>query len=164
MSDLSEIENIFQPPASGRILVITVGNPYRSDDGVGPYIADGASNPKGHIIILNAGERPENIIFKAIEAGPRRTIIVDAANFGGRPGELRLIPESAVPDVTNSTHSFPLNIVSRMIADDTGSEVFFLGIQLQSAHFGEGLTPEVKASADRLIELISDTKAIEKIA
>ena len=159
---MSDIEDIFHPQASGKTLIVTVGNPYRSDDGVGPYIAGGVSSPKNHIIILNAGERPENIIFKAIEIKPKRTIIIDAADFMGKPGEVRIIPEGAVPDVIHSTHSFPLNIVSRMIAEDTGSEIYFIGIQYENMAYGEVLTPEVKASADRIIELLSIKHAEEK--
>ncbi len=155
MSSLSEIEELFRPPASGVVLVITVGNPYRSDDGAGPYISGGVSLPKGHIRIINAGERPENIIDEAIAITPRRTIIIDAADFGGRPGEIRIIPEEAVPDVIHSTHSFPLNVVSRLIADDTGSEVFFVGIQYRSMDFGETISAEVLDSAKKIMEMIS---------
>ncbi len=143
------------PPASGVTLVITVGNSFRSDDGVGPYIAGGVKFPQNHILILNAGDRPENIIDDAIVIEPKRTIIIDAADFNGIPGEMRLIPESAVPDVIHSTHSFPLNVVSRLIAEDTGSEIYFLGIQHKSMALGEGLSGEVCESAQKIIQIIS---------
>jgi len=134
---------------------ITVGNEYRSDDGVGPYIADRVKNPLDHIAILNAGERPENIIFKAIELKPSATVIVDAANFGGRPGEARIIPDSSVQVCIHSMHNFPLNIVSRLIAEDTGSKVIFLGIQFESMQYGKNLSAEVRAAADEIIKMIS---------
>ena len=155
MSNSSDIEEIFRPRPSGKTLVITVGNPYRSDDGVGPFIAANVTNPRNHILILDAGERPESVVFKAIELKPGRTIIIDAADFGGAPGEVRIIPESAVPDVIHSTHNFPLTVVSRMISDDTGAEVFFVGIQYENMSYGEVLTSEVRASAEKLIGMIS---------
>jgi hydrogenase 3 maturation protease len=155
MSNLYEIEQLFMPPASGVTLIITVGNSFRSDDGVGPYIAGGIKSIRDHIFLLNAGERPENVIDDAITIGPKRTIIIDAADFNGLPGEMRLIPESAVPDVIHSTHSFPLNIVSRLIAEDTGSEIFFLGIQVASMAPGQGLSAAVRDSAQSIIHMLS---------
>ncbi|HMK55084.1 MAG TPA: hydrogenase 3 maturation endopeptidase HyCI [Dissulfurispiraceae bacterium] len=158
MSSSSDLAALFSPPDSGIVLIITVGNEYRSDDGVGPYIAGGLKNPLSHIAILNAGERPENIVFKAIELNPSTAVIIDAANFGGRPGEARIIPESSVPDCIHSTHNFPLNIVSRLIAEDTGAKVWFVGIQYESIAFGEGLSAEVRASADEIIKMISNSR------
>ena len=152
-----DIEKLLLHPVSGVTLVITVGNAYRSDDGVGPYIAGGVTFPKRHIVILNADDRPENIIDKAIGLCPKRTVIIDAADFSGSPGEVRLIPEEAVPDIIHSTHRFPLNIVSRVIADDTGSEIFFLGIQYKSIAFGEVLSPNVLNTARKIIGMISET-------
>lgn len=149
----AEITTLFNSD-SGITLVITVGNPLRSDDGVGPYIAGNISSPKKNIIVMNAGDRPENIHDRAVEAKPAKTIIVDAADFGGVPGEMRLIPEHSIPDNPLSTHSFPLRIVARLLAEDTGSEVFFLGIQPESMAFGEALSPKVKSAADEIIQLI----------
>lgn len=149
----SEITELFNP-AAGITLVITVGNPLRSDDGAGPYIAGKIASPRENIIVMNAGDRPENIIDKAVELKPFQTIIIDAADFGGVPGEMRIIPEHAIPDKPLSTHSFPLRIISRLLAEDTGSEVFFLGIQPESMVFGEGLSPKVRGAAEEIIKLI----------
>jgi len=151
------IERLLSHPSSGITLVLTVGNAYRTDDGVGPYIAKGVTFPKSHIVILNADDRPENIIDRAVGLCPERTIIIDAADFNGSPGEARLIPEEALPHTIHSTHRFPLNIVSRIIAEDTGSEVFFLGIQYNSIAFGELLSPSVLDTAKKIIEMISET-------
>lgn len=149
----AEITTLFNSD-SGITLVITVGNLLRSDDGVGPYIAGAISSPKREIIVLDAGDRPENILDRAVEVKPAKTIIVDAADFGGVPGELRIIPEYSIPDNPLSAHSFPLRIVARLLAEDTGSEVFFLGIQPETMAFGEGLSPKVKRAAEEIIKLI----------
>lgn len=154
----AEIEALFNPgfnSGSGLTLVITIGNNLRSDDGVGPYIAGKISSPRKNIIVMNAGDRPENIIDSAVESRPSQTIIIDAADFGGLPGEMRIIPEYAIPDKPLSTHSFPLRIISRLLAEDTGSEVFFLGIQPESMAFGEGLSLKVMRAAEEVIKLIS---------
>ncbi|TAN40957.1 MAG: hydrogenase 3 maturation endopeptidase HyCI [Nitrospirae bacterium] len=149
------IKDLFEPVPGGVTLVITVGNGLRSDDGAGPYIAAKAAEPHPGVALLDAGDKPENVLDKAVSFKPARTIIIDAADFGGQPGDIRLLPEDAIPSNTLTTHTFPLPVVAKMIAEDTGSEIFFIGIQPKSMAFGEGLSDEVRAAADLIVQYIS---------
>ncbi len=149
-----EITRLFDPPAAGALVVITVGNTLRSDDGVGPFIAAAAS-PRRGMAILNAGETPEDIIEEATAHQPGRVVIIDAADFGGRGGEIRLLPEAAMVSHTLSTHRFPLPAIARILAMDTGAAIHFVGIQPVSTAFGEGLSPQVRKAATELIFLLN---------
>jgi hydrogenase 3 maturation protease len=102
----AEIKDIFTPSEKGKLLVITVGNSLRSDDGVGIYIAKQIKKCKKNIIILNADSKPENIIDKAVQIKPQKVVIIDAADFGGRVGEIRLIKKTDIQSTSLSTHSF----------------------------------------------------------
>ncbi len=123
----AELKDIFTPSTKGKLLVVTVGNSLRSDDGVGIYIAKQIKKCKKNIIILNAESKPENIIHKAVQIKPQKVVIIDAADFGGRAGEIRLIKNTDIQNTSLSTHSFSLNIVARIIEEDTGVKVFFFG-------------------------------------
>ena len=151
----ADVIELLKPESKGPLLVITVGNLLRSDDGVGSYIAEHAKRPKKGIIILNAGERPEDILWKAIEVRPGRVVIIDAADFGGEPGEVRVIPEEFIPENPISTHRFPLRIISRLLTEDTGARVDFICIQPKSVGFGEGLSGRVISSAEEIVEILS---------
>lgn len=144
-----------QPHPPDIILIITAGNIFRADDGVGPYIARHLPDPRDGILILDAGERPENIIDRAVEAKPVWTVILDAAEFGGVVGEARVIPSELIEDCIVSTHTFPLPGVAKIIQYDTGSEVFFIGIQPGSKDFAEGLSAPVEQTAREIIALLS---------
>lgn len=148
----AEVKKLFQPPKGGTILVITVGNRTRRDDGIGPYIADHITSTKKNIIILNAEDKPENIIDKIEGIKPFRTIVIDTADFGGRPGEVRLLEEDMVSSHSLSTHTFPIKIITELIKKDTNSEIFFAGIQPQDTGFGEAISPIIKQTADSLIQ------------
>ncbi len=137
---------------SGTSLFLTVGNLFRSDDGVGPYLASRLAGLP--VRVVDAGHTPENIIDQVIGLKPSRIIILDAADFGGRTGEVRVIPEEAIPETTLSTHMVPMNVVSRLIKDDTGAEIVFLGIQPENVSLGEGLTPEVQEAAEQIFQTI----------
>ncbi|MBI4711464.1 MAG: hydrogenase maturation protease, partial [Candidatus Omnitrophica bacterium] len=69
---------------SGTSLFLTVGNLFRSDDGVGPYLASRLAGLP--VRVVDAGHTPENIIDQVIGLKPSRIIILDAADFGGRTG------------------------------------------------------------------------------
>ncbi|MCC6346128.1 MAG: hydrogenase 3 maturation endopeptidase HyCI [Nitrospirales bacterium] len=144
-----------QPHPPDTILIITAGNVLRADDGVGPYIARHLPVPRDGILVLDAGERPENIIDRAVGAKPVRTVIIDAAEFGGVSGEARIIPPELIEDHIVSTHAFPLSGVAEIIRCDTGSEVAFLGIQMGSKDFAEGLSVPVEQTAHEIIALLS---------
>jgi hydrogenase 3 maturation protease len=151
----ADVIELLKTESSGTLLVITVGNLLRSDDGVGPYIAEQAKTPRNGIIILDAGERPEDIAWQAIEVGPGRVVIIDAADFAGEPGEVRAIPEEFMPENPISTHRFPLRVISRLVTEDTGARVDFICIQPESVGFGEGLSDTVRSSAEEIVMMLS---------
>ncbi|MBN2653942.1 MAG: hydrogenase 3 maturation endopeptidase HyCI [Nitrospirae bacterium] len=134
------------------MLVVGVGNTLRFDDGVGSYIISKLDKPINGLNVFDAGQRPETAIDQAVTLMPVRTIILDAAHFNGIPGEARIIPDDLIPQLIFSTHSFPLGAVSRFIAQDTGSEVYFIGIQAQNMSYGEGLSEAVKQTADLIVD------------
>ena len=113
--------------------------------------------PTGLWAVLDAGYTPENIVDEAIQLNPDNIVIFDAADFGGVPGEVRVIPAEAIPETTLSTHMISMNVVAALIAGDTGAKVCFIGIQPKSVEMGEGLSEEVKQSADVIVQRIKES-------
>lgn len=148
-----EIRSILDPAVEARI-VLTAGNTFRSDDGIGPWIAEQLI-VAGNTDVVDAGQNPENVIDDVIERKPKRLILIDAADFGGDVGEVRLIPEELIPETTLSTHMIPLNVVTRIIGDATGCETFFLGIQAVSFDLGEGICEPVLQAGHELVGLLN---------
>jgi len=150
----AELNDLFTFSDKNPLLIITIGNSYRSDDGVGPYIASKINKYKKNFTILNAEDQPENIIDEATQLKPGKIVIIDAADFGGMPGEIRLIEKKDIPDTSLSTHSLSPNILAAIIEEDTGADVFFLGIQPESIQLREGLSEPVKKAAEKIISCI----------
>jgi hydrogenase 3 maturation protease len=136
----------------GSPLFLTVGNSFRSDDGVGPYLASRlAALP---VRVVDAGYTPENIIDEVTGLKPSQIVILDAADFGGKPGEVRVIPEEAIPETTLTTHMVPMNVVSKLLTEGTGAKAVFIGIQPKTVALGEGLSPEVRQAADEIVAAV----------
>jgi len=150
----TKLKNIFNVSKKKLLLLITIGNTFRTDDGVGIHVARHIEKLPANVAILNAEDRPENIISEAIRLKPVKTVIIDAADFKGTPGEIKVIKKNNVPSTSLSTHSISPLVLAAIIEEETGSDVLFLGIQPQSIQMGEGLTPPVKKAAQKIISCI----------
>ncbi len=145
-SSKPDLSKVFSSPDTGKLLIVCVGNELRGDDAVGPYIAESSKSQ-----IVNAGERPEAAYDIALEIKPSKVVFIDAADFGGQPGQIEIIPEDNVPSTTLSTHAIPLNAVAALIKNDMQCDIVFLGIQVKDVSVGAVMCDEVKSAADKII-------------
>ncbi len=149
LSSLTDKVRELLSSAEADTIIVTIGNSLRSDDGAGPYIA------KNCATVIDAGEKPENIIEEIVSKHPEKVIIIDAANFGGKIGEARVIPIEKVAETTLSTHMFPIPAIAKIIETDTKAKVYFIGIQGKSFELGEGLSSETKQTCAEIIRRIN---------
>lgn len=138
----------------GLNIILTVGNTLRCDDAVGPYIA-GRLNRSLRLKVIDAGDKPQNVIDEVINLKPCAVFIIDAADFQGRPGEIRLVNSSQISESSLSTHSIPLSVIAGIISQDVGCPVSFLGIQPKNVSLGENISFEVINAAKKVIEKIN---------
>ena len=138
----------------GLNIVMTVGNRLRRDDGVGSYIASRLCVNE-HLVIFDAETTPESFVDRIIELNPSYLLFIDAANFGGFPGQIRIIHKNQMSDFTLSTHMFPLRAIWEIIEHSISAEIRFIGIQPVDCGFGEELSDDVKHTADDIISLLN---------
>ena len=139
----------------GLTVIITIGNPLRSDDGIGPYIASCLHDIEG-LKIIDAGYTPENCIDEVVVLKPKRIIIIDAADFEGTAGEARLVSKEHIPETSLSTHMISLKVIAGLLEEDTKAQIKFLGIQPVTVEFKEGISDKVKETADKIIAVIKE--------
>ena len=158
---MHDIERLLRPPASGVTLVITVGNPYRTDDGVGPYIAGGVTLPKRHIVILNADARPENIIDAAIVNPPEKNDYYRRRRFQRKAGRSASHTRGSRAGCYTQHTQFTFEYRYQDYRRRYRMGDFFLGVQYKSMDFGEALSPDVLDTAGEIIELLSDNVGLD---
>lgn len=136
-------------------LLLGVGNEYKGDDGVGPYVAKRVNfvGWKG----VNCSTTPENFTGLVKRERPELLVIVDAAEMGLEPGEIRVIPREKVDELTMSTHYIPLSILIRYL-EGNARKILFIGIQPKKREEGSELSKEVREGAERLLEFIKQDK------
>jgi hydrogenase 3 maturation protease len=136
-----------------------VGNLFRSDDAAGILAARALSScacasDTDHILILEAGQTPENATWELRKFAPHLVLFVDAAQMGERPGAIRWILDASIDSMSASTHSLPLSMVARYLTLELGCRTAVLGIQVCSSEFGERVSEEVlRAVAEAAGEL-----------
>lgn len=140
-----------------RVVVLGVGNSFRKDDFVGVEVVRNLRNRVSQAVhLIECEETPESFIAPISKFKPTHVLIVDAAMLGSEAGFMRLVEPQEIGGVAVSTHALPLHIFSAYLAETTGAKVALLAIQPKETDFGEGLTSELKESAEKLANLLAE--------
>ena len=138
----------------GRVCIVGIGNRQRGDDGAGPRLID-ARPPGTPGVWLDAGIAPENYLEPIARSNPDAVLIVDAAAFGGRPGERRLVSAARADAVVLSTHAGSLALLCEYLGNRTPARIQILAIEPESIGPGEGLSRAVEESVRELASWLS---------
>jgi hydrogenase 3 maturation protease len=141
---------------SGRVVVAGIGNPIRMDDFVGVKIVqDLQGKLSQRVYLIECETVPESFIQQIIDFKPSHVLLIDAAILGLEPGDARLInPDQLTMFPAVSTHMLPLRIFCETIARTTHAKIALLLIEPKAADFGEGLTPEIETSAQKIVSAL----------
>lgn len=154
---LMSIESELKSWLSGyqRLVILGVGNPLRGDDSLGLAILRRIRGrlPRNTKVIYG-GVAPENFIGKIRMLKPSHVLIIDAALFGGKPGEARLILPEQISDMTISTHTIPLSLLAWLIQRETDAKIALLGIEPKNLGLEEGVSQEVREAIDRCAKML----------
>ena len=124
-----------------RIMIIAVGNYFRSDDGAGPRILE-KLKASGRVQLLNAETNIERYIEPIRQSGAEVLLFLDCIHFGREPGYAALLPIAQIHDYTLHSHNISLNRISEFF----DVPAYVLGIQPASLKVSEVLSDEVAAA------------------
>jgi hydrogenase maturation protease len=157
------------------VLVLGLGNPLRGDDGVGPRLVEviRKQGPPAGAEVLDVGVAGFDLLtlFGTPRAfggdGPRRVIIVDAADVGLEAGQYaRFTPDQvefaeaggpgsgapALPTAHQAGLAEALALARAL--ERPLPEIVVYGVQPASLEWGAGLTAEVEAALPLLVESV----------
>ncbi|MDD4857057.1 MAG: hydrogenase 3 maturation endopeptidase HyCI [Candidatus Krumholzibacteria bacterium] len=126
-----------------RFGVVGVGNALKGDDGAGPALAAMLAARGASFPLVDASEVPENYGGWVEKQKLDAVVFVDAVEFGGAPGEWRLIPFEDLMHSASSTHRLSLHFLIRYLKEKWRGEALLIGVQPLSLKLGEGLSAEV---------------------
>lgn len=139
----------------GHVCVVGVGNRHRCDDAVGPQVID-LRRPETPGAWIDAGVAPENHLELIVRAKPDTVLLVDAVDFGGRPGDCKITDINALETAAISTHAGSLRLLGEYLSIRSGVRPWVLAIQPQRIEAGEGLSEPVASTVRSIATLLSD--------
>ncbi len=131
-----------------KVILVGIGNQSMGDDAAGLMVVERLSDS---FKTLKITADPLNHVDGL--CGSDVVVIVDAADFGGKPGEFRIIEESEIDGSTLSSHSLPLSMFVHLLKKCV-NKVTVWGIQVKSLKPGEAVSPEVVSGIDKLSKTI----------
>ena len=138
----------------GQVIFIGIGNPLRGDDGIGVKIAEDlkALLRRGGVEVMVIEDRVD-LIPKVLENRNVSLIIFfDAADFGGKPGEIRMMSVSESSGKTLSTHDLPIELMLKI--SGTNAPAYVIGIQATAIKFGEEIRPQVVEAGKAIVRFL----------
>lgn len=133
------------------VCVMGIGDRHWHDNGIGSYIAE-ALEGRPDIDVIDAGFIPENHLEEIAGLHPDSILMVDATDFGGEPGQTRLIYPEKVSYSGVSMHAGSLRMLAEYIHHRTHAPVALLAIQPEDTSAGESLSPAVADTFRDLLE------------
>lgn len=134
----------------GKALILGIGNTLQSDDGLGSILA---SRIKGKVpyTVYDAAASPENYLGKIIKDKPDNILLIDAVDFGAKPGDFAVFEGSDIKALNFfSTHDASLSLAINYLKNNLPADIIILGIQPKKVVFGEGLSQEVSQTLQKL--------------
>jgi len=146
-----DIVAVLKPLVRGKTVLAGIGNTLKGDDAIGPEIVRSLEG-KVKVPLIDCGSVPENFTRKITELSPDTLIIIDAANWGGKAGEARLISVSEISSCGFSTHDASLEMFVNYLKSGLPGlvNVVIIGIQPAKLDFGEKISPEVSACMKKI--------------
>jgi hydrogenase 3 maturation protease len=151
----SSIKALFR--AEKQVHFVGVGNPIKSDDGVGLFIATElrkklGSQPKRRVKIHSNSFSPDLLISKvAKEAGS--LVIFDAVEHNSHPGSIIFAKLEDTKFGFFATHSLPFKLIPGISANL--ENIFVLGVQPGNVDIGEGLSDVTLSAANEVVDRLS---------
>jgi hydrogenase maturation protease len=149
------------------ILVVGIGNPYRCDDGVGPWIAahlrnmlpekvDVLANIKDGLSLMNLWEKYDCVY------------LLDAVSSGRTPGQVYRfdaltdpLPENFFTNYSTHSINIPEIIALAKNLDTLPEELIIYGVEGKNFSIGEGLSDEVRKAIFPVVDIIIKDLVLE---
>ncbi|MCK9265341.1 hydrogenase nickel incorporation protein HypB [bacterium] len=141
-----------------RIVVVGLGDRMKGDDAAGCEIAEQLHKEdiSENVKIINAENAIENYIGVIKGFKPDRIYFVDAVDFSGTPGEVRLMEAGSLVSNTSSTHTLALPLIIENIKAETSAKCTIVGVQPKKILFSQKISNEVREGIMNAVKMLRE--------
>ena len=122
-----------------RKVIIGIGNPLKGDDSIGNLIVDELKKivKDKNTLLIRAETNPENFVGKVKSFNPDVIYFVDAVEFDGKVGEVRVFGIDDVLNQSSSTHGISVKVFKDFFPE---AEIYVIGIKPEDIDYGQELS------------------------
>lgn len=142
-----------------RVAIVGIGNEFNGDDAAGVLVARRLSTREcsadaSHVLVIEAGQAPENITGELRRFQPQVVLLIDAAQMDAVPGDIAWIPWETTSGMSASSHSLPLSMLARYLTLEFDCSVHLLGIQPVQNEVNASVSAPVHAAVDEILQTL----------
>ncbi|MBM4024388.1 MAG: hydrogenase 3 maturation endopeptidase HyCI [Planctomycetes bacterium] len=152
-ADLQLLESLARWRGSNAV-ILGIGSTLKGDDAAGLLVCEYLSG-KVPARVIDAGTVPENYIGPIRDASPEVLFIVDAVDFGGYPGQIRVFAPEQIHRLAFSTHALSLHLSLDLIRRERKLEAYVIGIQAARTKLGDGVSSPVRKAVETLVDTLT---------
>ncbi len=133
-----------------RSVIMCIGNELRGDDGVALLFYDMLKRDEEVSGIADVVKIGSALTIKPAE-NAEKIIVIDAVDFGGEVGEVKVLELDDLDEVAGFTHKPSLRI---MLGSLNTRDVYIVGIQPKNLGIGEEISEECLSAYDKVRSVI----------
>lgn len=128
-----------------KIVFVGLGNDARGDDAAGLLFSNMLKTKSAfkNSKFIIAGKSPENYLQEILAYNPETVVFVDAANWGGNPGEISILDADTIANIDISTHTFSIKMVEEFLSLNNKIDFYYIGIQPENIELGKKMSLQV---------------------
>lgn len=135
-----------------RVVLIGIGNRLKGDDQLGPLLISRLQG-KTNLCLFDCAEVPENYIHPIIESKPETIIIVDASDWGGKIGDIRMIEKEEIKNFGFSTHNASISFFFDYLKRELPLvNIIIIGVQIGNKGFMRPLSKRLESTLNKLAD------------
>ncbi|MBN1159885.1 MAG: hydrogenase maturation protease [Candidatus Diapherotrites archaeon] len=131
-------------------VILSIGNPINKDDNIANLIIDKLTLPE-NTKIFKGFIMPENFMIPISKLNPEVLYIIDAIDFKGNIGDIKVFEMDDFDLVPETTHNVPISFFKRFV----DCKYIVIGIQPKDVSTGEEITEELKNKESEIVEKIN---------
>ncbi len=149
------MKNLFNDILKGKLVIMGIGNSLRGDDGFGPALIEKLQGISDAVCI-DAGTAPESYAGKVAKQNPDTILIADAVHLGKAAGEYAILTGEDIVRTGFATHDISPAMFMDYLKQETGADIYMLGVQPQDVSFGSEMSEAVVKALIQISELIKE--------
>jgi hydrogenase 3 maturation protease len=143
--NFTQLLNRLSKYRNDKIVFVGLGNEVRGDDLAGLVFIDALKTKTvfNKSKFITAGKNPENYLQEILISSPEVVAFIDAADWGGEPGDISFLDPDSIANGDFSTHAYSIKLIEEFLLLNRRIDIVYIGIQTKSTTFRKGMSLQV---------------------